>query len=279
MRWHAVGLALLAATPALALVPGLAGHAGADEPLLHLGQRAYVLVMEENNFNTETWPDTPMLEAYEGEQMHFLITVPANAEMHTFHLHGHPWEDPDTGEFIDAVRLDPGEYHRFEQTAGLGQGHAGDWFYHCHVGSHFGAGMWGLLRVYPYAMTVEGDLPGLTVTLHDDGERLDGASFTATLRDNVPDTPTAAEATGDEEIDLTVTPLGDGRYQVIPDLAGITTGELVLQAEHPTEGESIARLDLTPTGYELDRDVTPPASSSVADTLDVGDRLAGALSS
>lgn len=259
MRWRIVALALALAAPTLTL--GLLAESEADaqtspEPI---GERAYALVMESNRFNAREWPDTPLLEAYEGERMRFLVHTAAHDQMHTFHLHGHPWKNPDTGNFIDAVRLDAGETHRFNQTAGLGEGHAGDWFYHCHVNTHFASGMWGLLRVYPYAMDVEGDLDELTVTLTDDGEGLEGASFSAHLREGA-DQVTAATAGEGQPVDLSVEELGGGEYRVTPQLAPTATGELVLTTSHE-EGESVARLDLTPTGYELDRDVEPPRSA------------------
>lgn len=274
MRWRAAALALLALGPALAALPGLQGSAGAGEdPLIHLGQRAYVLAMQENHFNGREWPDTPLLEAYEGERMRLLIHVPITAEMHTFHLHGHPWIDPGTGDYIDAVRLDAGESHRFNQTAGLAAGHAGDWFYHCHVSTHFDQGMWGLLRVYPYAMQVIGDLDGLTVTLADDGEGLEQATFDARLRQG-PDQVTGATVGGGEPVDVAVTELGDGRYHLVPELDPGASGELVLVSHHD-EGESLARLDLIPDGgYEIDRDVAPPTPDDALDALPLPGRNA-----
>lgn len=255
MKWRALGLALLALAPALV---GLAPTDTAQAQLgpgPELGERAFVLGMEGHRFNGQTWPDTPLLEAYAGETMRFAVHVPAFAEMHTFHLHGHPWEDPDTGDFIDAVRLDAGQTHRFTQTAGLGEGHAGDWFYHCHVETHFQGSMWGLLRVYPYAVQVDGDLKELTVRLTDGERGLEEATFSAHLRQG-PDQVTPATVGEGQPVDLHVEELGEGRYRVTPDLAAAATGELVLTSHHD-EGESVARLDLTATGYELDRDVVP----------------------
>lgn len=93
----------------------------------------------------------PLLEAKVGEVLEFRV-VNADPVPHVFHLHGHPWVDPDTGAVIDAVPLVPGqqESHTFTVVAGLEAGHAGDWFYHCHIGyDAANAAMWGVLRVHP----------------------------------------------------------------------------------------------------------------------------------
>jgi len=260
VRPLALALAVLALAAPLATA-GLGGdlaEADAPEPSPaedpRLGQRVYALAMEGHRFNGHTWPDTPLLEAYAGETMRFAIHVPADAEMHTFHLHGHPWEDPGTGDVIDTVLLDPGDAHTFEATAGLGEGHTGDWLYHCHVGSHFEEGMWGLLRVYPYAVHVDGPLDGLEVDLTQQGEALEGATFDALLRDEAGD-PGASEATQGDPVEVAWDELGDGRYRVTPELPAGAEGELVLRAHHD-EGTSLARLDLDAEGgYELDRHV------------------------
>lgn len=266
MRWDVLAVAVLAVIPMTALAPGLAQDADAQtQP--RTGQRAFALVMEGNNFNGQTWPDTPLLEAYEGEEMQFVVHTALAGGMHTFHMHGHPWEAQDEARlgFIDAIRLDGGETHDFTATAGLGEGHAGDWFYHCHVTTHFAEGMWGLLRVYPYSMHVAGPLDGLEITLIDDGEGLEDATFTAKLRSGS-DQVTAATAGEGDPVDVNVQELGDGRYRVEAGLSPTASGELVLTSHHE-EGESVARLDLTAGGYELDRDVGP--SSSAADDIAV----------
>lgn len=93
----------------------------------------------------------PLLEANVGEVLEFRI-LNTDAVPHVFHLHGHPWVDPETGAVIDAVPLVPGrsDTHTFTVVAGLEAGHAGDWFYHCHIGyDAANAAMWGVLRVHP----------------------------------------------------------------------------------------------------------------------------------
>lgn len=261
MRSQLLAAALLALVPLTGLAVGLPSDAGAD-PGPYTGERLFVLVMEREHFNGQTWPSTPLLEAYEGERMRFVVHTLSGGGMHTFHLHGHPWEANDEARFgfIDAIRLDGGETHDFTARAGLGAGHAGDWFYHCHVTSHFGEGMWGLLRVYPYAIDVEGPLDELTLTLVDDGEGLEGASFQAHLRE-AQGPVSAGQAGQGESVDLTVEEEGDGRYTVRPDLADTSEGQLVLTANHE-RGQSVARLDLTAAGYELSRDVVPEDAST-----------------
>jgi uncharacterized cupredoxin-like copper-binding protein len=254
MRRRALALAALALAPTLVAALPATGPATAQAGPA-LGERAFVLAMEDHRFNGQTWPDTPLLEAYAGETMRFLVHVPAAAETHTFHLHGHPWEHPDTGAFVDAVRLDAGETHRFTQTAGLEASHAGDWFYHCHVETHFEHGMWGLLRVYPYAVQAEGPLTELDVRLTDGETGLEGADLQAHLRDGQGPVRAAEDGEGDP-VDVDVTELGEGRYRVSPQLAPGQDGQLVLTAQH-ARGESVARLDLTGDGYELARDVVP----------------------
>lgn len=90
----------------------------------------------------------PLLEANVGDVLEFRVES-SDWYPHVFHLHGHSWVDPDTGEFIDAVPLVPGHKtsHNFTVVAGLEAGHAGDWLYHCHV--NFDKAMWGVLRVHP----------------------------------------------------------------------------------------------------------------------------------
>lgn len=259
MRRTAIALALALALAPVALADGLvdelASEDGADDaPLVRTGERVFALTMERNHFNGRTWPDTPLLEAYAGETMRFVVHVPAGAEMHTFHLHGHPWEDPDTGRTIDAVMLDPTQTHRFTQTAGLGEGHSGDWLYHCHVGSHFEEGMWGLLRVYPYQVGVEGPLDALDLRLEQDGEGLEDASVDAILRDEAGD-PSADGALEGEPVPVDTVERGSGVYGVAPEIPDGADGELVLRTHHG-EGTSLARLDLDGEGgYALNRHV------------------------
>lgn len=93
----------------------------------------------------------PLLEANVGEVLEFHV-LNIDSVPHVFHLHGHPWVDPESGAVIDAVPLVPGQQdsHTFTVVAGLEAGHAGDWLYHCHIGyDAANAAMWGVLRVHP----------------------------------------------------------------------------------------------------------------------------------
>jgi hypothetical protein len=267
---------LLAATVlagGLVQVPGDASHQAAADPGPELGERVFVLSMEGNAFNGETWPDTPLLEAYAGEELTFLVLVPPRAEMHTFHLHGHPWEDPGQDRTIDTVMLDPGESHAFRVTAGLEAGHAGEWLYHCHVSEHFAAGMWGLLKVYPYAMQVDGPLEELTVELSGEDGPVTGASFEAHLREE--QGPVAGGEVGEgTPVEVDVEERGGGSYELEPRLPADAGGQLVLTSHHD-RGESRARLDLTADGYETVRDVEPANGAAEEALGDVG--LAGGV--
>ncbi len=251
-----------------------AGPVGEDLPVpVPVGERVYVLAMERSHFNGQTWPDTPLLEAYAGERMHVFVHVPLGAEMHTFHLHGHPWEDPDSGQMIDTVLLNPGEVHRFSQTAGLGEGFAGDWLYHCHVSSHFEEGMWGVLRVYEHSMSVEGGLDALTVEVTDrHGVPVEGASISARWNPDAPRDPVPGQDDQARPVPVSVEETSPGTYRVVPELASVESGELVIISEH-AQGESVARLSLAPGGYEVNRHV---GVGQGVDEKGVGGSLLGA---
>lgn len=238
---------LMAVALSLALTPagitGAIGHVD-DTPDIVVGHRAFALVMEGNQFNGEEWPDTPLLEAYVGERLQFIVHVPAYAEAHTFHVHGHPWHDPSFGRFIDTKLLLPGETHVFNVTAGLEEDHDGDWLYHCHVDSHFDERMFGLLRVYPLRIQVAGELDALRVDLDRLGESITEATFQVTL--------------GGQPLDHHVEALGGGEYELRPSLPPGASGELVVTAVDDELGESVARLALDGQGgYEVVRDVGP----------------------
>lgn len=236
MRLLVVLLAAALATPLLITQP-----LAATDPGPFLGERAYALAMRGTTINLQRWPSTPLLEAYEGERLHFVVLVPPSAEPHTFHLHGHPWVTTD-GSVIDAKFMRAGDVLAFDVIAGLGQ-HDGDWMYHCHMDAHVVPGMWGILRVYPYSLDVSGPLAALDVRVHHVGEPLDGATFEATLEG----APVAVRALE----------LGGGSYRLVPDLPPLASGELVLTSHH-AEGESVARLQVDGLGgYALLRDVKP----------------------
>lgn len=112
------------------------------------GVRPFALTMSGHDFNFGMDPQGPLLEAVVGETLAFTVHVPAFAEPHTFHLHGHPWLDVESGTIIDAKLIMPGQTHAFTVTAGLGE-FTGEFLYHCHMEGHFAGGMWGILRIHP----------------------------------------------------------------------------------------------------------------------------------
>lgn len=220
---------------------------------LSVPDRVFALVMNGEAFNGQTAPDAPLLEAYLGETMRFVVYVPPTAEPHTFHVHGHPWVDPETGDFIDAVRIDAGDYHTFEVEAGFGDpALAGDWFYHCHVEMHFVQGMWGIMRIYPYAVEAVGAATALSVTLDQLGNAVHGATFEATWNG----APVSVAATNSAE----------GTYLVRPEIPA-AAGRLVLTSNHDL-GQSVARFDVAPDGtWTAVRDVSPERAPVAANPV------------
>ena len=217
-------LAALAVLMPLAAAPvgGTLHERVADVP-----DRAFVLAMHGTSFNGLRAPQTPLLEAYLGERLRFTVAVPLGAEPHTFHLHGHPWRLPGQARVVDTVLLRPGDAHAFDVVAGGPDGHAGDWLYHCHVDDHVASGMWGVLRVYPYAARVLPAGDELRVTLGSPGAPVEGAA----LRVEVDGAAVAAH----------VRALGAGEYVAhVPGLSAMA-GQLVVTAEHPEMGATVAR--------------------------------------
>ncbi len=204
----------------------------------------------------------PLLEAYVGEELEFHVINPEGPFQHTFHLHGHPWEHPDTGEMIDTEPLEMGDTHSFTVTAGLDEGHAGDWLYHCHINADIP--MWGILRVYENSMSAQGPLDELTVTVEDpDGAPVTDATITARWDANAPPDPFPATADRGQAVPVTVAEMNPGTYAVSPEILLEEAGELVIESTH--EGEtSLLRLMVNADGsYEQNRDVgiqAPPES-------------------
>lgn len=227
--------------PVHAQLPGSVGNQLPPGP--ETGERLFVLVMDGTEFNGVSWPNTPLLEAYVGETMTFYVHVPITAAaFHTFHLHGHPWWDNGQDRFIDNKLLKPGQTHTFSVEAGTIRGNAGDWLYHCHVDDHFDRGMFGILRVYPFAVDVAGDLEALDVQVHRQGQPVPATELSVTL-DGQP-------------IDARIERTDENRFTAHPDLPAEPEGELVIHATNDL-GRSLARLDLTDTGYTLVRHVVP----------------------
>lgn len=136
--------------PTLGLLVALSGGLGVGSAELpETPDQVVVLVMSGTEFNLGAGAQAPLIEAKAGDIVQFIVHVPAYAEPHTFHIHGHPWIDLLSGTFVDAKFLKAGETHQFTIIAGLNEGHTGDWLYHCHMEDHFEGGMWGILRVHP----------------------------------------------------------------------------------------------------------------------------------
>lgn len=113
-----------------------------------------VLVMNDQSFNLEIAPNTPMPEAKMGERVEFVVIAHGDNH-HTFHLHGHRWTDGRTGlpagmsdvtPTIDNKTVGPADSFGFQVVAGEHVG-PGAWMYHCHVQGHSDAGMAGIFAV------------------------------------------------------------------------------------------------------------------------------------
>jgi FtsP/CotA-like multicopper oxidase with cupredoxin domain len=81
--------------------------------------------------------NTPTFRAKVGDRVAFHVVAIDN-DFHTFHIHGHRWQDPD-GTILDTKTVGPGDSFTAEFT----EDNPGRWFYHCHVFSHLHAGMNG----------------------------------------------------------------------------------------------------------------------------------------
>lgn len=224
---------LLALVFALAFALSLSGDIQVGDIYVQ-GQpdRAYALVLEGHAINLQDWPGAVngslVLEAALGERVEIAVSVPPGAEPHTFHMHGHPWFAPAVGRVVDTWLLKPGETHAFTIVAGGVDQHAGDWMFHCHIGTHTAQGMWGVFRVYPFKTSVVPAPGGLTVTVDRLGTPLDDATLALTV-DGAP-LPAHVEA------------LGGGRYQMHAQLPA--TGALAITAHSAAWGESVGRLAL-----------------------------------
>lgn len=81
--------------------------------------------------------NTPTLEAKVGQRVAFHVYGIDNF-FHTFHLHGHRWQEGD-GRIADNKTFGPADSFRVEFT----EDNPGRWFYHCHVFQHLHQGMNG----------------------------------------------------------------------------------------------------------------------------------------
>ncbi len=81
--------------------------------------------------------NTPTITAAVGQKVAFHV-IGADANFHTFHIHGHRWVN-DTGHPNDNPNLGPFN----GVTANFVEDNMGRWLYHCHVGPHMMMGMAG----------------------------------------------------------------------------------------------------------------------------------------
>jgi len=81
--------------------------------------------------------NTPNFTANVGDDVVFHVYA-LDDYFHTFHIHGHRWEDP-SGRVVDNVTVGPGDVY----SARFIENNPGRWFYHCHVFSHLHQGMNG----------------------------------------------------------------------------------------------------------------------------------------
>lgn len=115
----------------------------------------YVVVFGPGSrINLKRAPNTPVLEANEGERVEFVV-ITHGEDFHTFHLHGHRWANnrmgsvsgpSDLTQLIDNRTTGPADSFGFQVIAGEGVG-TGAWMYHCHVQGHSDAGMSGIFMV------------------------------------------------------------------------------------------------------------------------------------
>lgn len=116
--------------------------------------RRCVLVMIKTTFNLKKEPNTPHCGSNMGDRVEFIV-IGHGELFHTFHLHGHRWNDTkmgtvssltDQSRIIDNKVVGPADSFGFQVIAGERVG-PGAWMYHCHVQSHSDVGMAGTFIV------------------------------------------------------------------------------------------------------------------------------------
>jgi len=80
--------------------------------------------------------NTPTMKAKVGDEVAIHVYGVDN-DFHTFHLHGHRWEE--AGVMVDNRTFGPGDSFRVR----FSEDNPGRWLYHCHVFSHLHEGMSG----------------------------------------------------------------------------------------------------------------------------------------
>ena len=134
----------------------------------NLGRNMFFgMEIDHNNGGKQTplWVN-PVLVATEGEITRWHI-IGMGDEFHSFHLHGHRWNELGTETVIDTDAIGPIERRTFVIRAGEEVG-AGDWNYHCHVFEHMIQGMSSVFRVLPAGQSSELPEIGAVITLSDE---------------------------------------------------------------------------------------------------------------
>ncbi|MBM7659723.1 hypothetical protein JOC85_000490 [Bacillus mesophilus] len=98
-------------------------------------------------------PATPILRGYVGDSAKIRLSHAGVKETHVFHYHVHQWFRDNknvNSEIFDSQSTSPQTHYDIEPLYGLGSLHGsiGDVIIHCHLYPHFGAGMWGINRVF-----------------------------------------------------------------------------------------------------------------------------------
>ena len=98
-------------------------------------------------------PATPILRGYVGDPAKIRLVHAGTKETHVFHYHEHQWfrdtHNTDS-DLFGAQATCPQTWYTIEPLYGLGSlaESIGDVIIHCHLYPHFGAGMWGLNRIF-----------------------------------------------------------------------------------------------------------------------------------
>ena len=84
--------------------------------------------------------NTPVFTAFVGQLVQWDVMA-MGSEHHTFHVHGHRWQE--RGTDVDTRTVGPAESFRIRWR----EQDPGTWLYHCHVETHMEQGMIGIYRV------------------------------------------------------------------------------------------------------------------------------------
>ncbi len=120
-------------------------------------------------------PATPLLRAYEGDQILMRLLTSATEEVHPFHITGHNFRQERFQEASPPLTVfGVGISERFNAYLGPA-GIAGDYMYYNGAERHFREGSWGILRVHD---TMQPDLQPLPGQEPPEGDGFPALSFT-----------------------------------------------------------------------------------------------------